>query len=90
VRASGYCTRFVPLKPLALGVLEGIVHVLLLVRVLYHFELLVVGKVAGAQGSNGGRGCLCKNLLVILKIFESDIIAVTHLSKDFSQFLLIA
>ena len=54
VGAGGDSTRLVPLKPLALGVLKGVVHVLLLVGMLYHLELLVVGQVAGAQGSHGG------------------------------------
>lgn len=62
VGARGNRAGFVPLEPLALGVLQSVVHVLLLVRVLYHLELLVIGEVPGAQSSLCSGGGLSKHL----------------------------
>lgn len=78
------------MKPLAFSVLEGIVHVLLLVGVLNELEHLVIGEVVGWLLGDGITFLgLSKDFVVVLKIFESDIAALGHLSKDISQFLFV-
>jgi len=81
-----FTTLSAPVEPLSVSILKGIVHVLLLVWVLDHDELL---RMFVSLGHGLLISYLRQDCFVNLLVEESDLFALLHVFKDMSELCLV-